>query len=281
MTPRRILDSHVHFIEASRFSYPWMREAPSLRRRFDPSDYREATLDLPVTDLVFIECTAEFGQSLDEVDWVLGLQSEEPRLKRIVARAPLTDRERRGPVLEALRTRPGVVGIRDIIQWEPRGYCSQPAYIEGVKLASELGFHLELCIFHPQLPDVLELVRACPGVRFVLNHCGKPGIAQGAMEPWASELRELSRFENVSCKISALLTEASAKWRPEDFPPYTDHVIECFGHERIMYGGDWPVVTLAGSYKDWFEVTRLITRGFSEEALDRYYYENARAFYGL
>ncbi len=281
MTPRRIVDSHVHFLDPSRLSYPWLKDAPALERRFGPELYRVATDGLPITDIVFVEVCPTMTQALDEVDWVLGLQASEPRLKRLVARAPLTDRERRRSMLEALRERPAVVGIRDLIQSEPRGYCSQPAYVEGVKLASELGFHLELCIFHPQLPDVLELVRACPEARFVLNHCGKPGIAAGEREPWATQMRELASFSNVSCKVSALLTEAAPKWRAEDFLPYTDHVLECFTAERVMYGGDWPVVTLAGSYADWFEVTRQATRGLSEDALDRFYYANAAALYKL
>ncbi|MBA3708038.1 MAG: amidohydrolase family protein [Planctomycetes bacterium] len=282
MPIRRIVDSHVHLIDTTRMSYPWMDQAPEFRRPFTPAHYREATVGLPITDLVFMEVTAAWEHCVDEIDWVESLRADEPRLGAMVARAPLSDARRREQILGELRTRPRVTGIRDIIQSEPRGYCCSPGYIAGVQLAARLGFAIELCVFHPQLPDVIELVRSCPEARFMLDHCGKPGIRDGLLEPWRTHIRELAGMGNVSCKISALLTEADLKqWRREDFTPYTDHVLACFGPKRVLYGGDWPILTLAGTYRDWFAVTGHITSGWSESDLDAFYYANAREFYRI
>lgn len=280
--PARILDSHVHFIAPDRFAYPWMEQAPSLRRPALPQHYRQATATAPVTGLVFVEVSAAIAHGVDEAAWVAGLRTEEPRLAAIVARAPLTDPIAREAILDRLAAIPLVRGVRDIIQWEQPGYCVQPSYRDGARSLARRGLVCELCIFHPQLADVLTLVRACPEVRFVLDHCGKPGIKAGLREPWQSQLRELAACPNVVCKISALLTEADhAAWTATQILPYIDHAIACFGPQRILYGGDWPVCTLAGTWLDWYALTRRVTAGWSADDLDAFYHGNAARTYRI
>jgi len=281
---QKIVDSHVHFINPDLLPYPWMKDAPELQKLFEVTEYQAATSSLPVKieKINFIEVCAEWDQNFKEVKWVESLQQKDPRIAGITARAPLTDEKNIMKILEDLKSHLLVKSIRDIIQWEGPGYCCQDSYQDGVCIASDMGFRIELCIYHHQLGDVLKLVKSCPDAEFILNHCGKPGIREGLLEPWKSQIKKLSEFENICCKISALLTEADVdRWKKEEFKPYTDHVIECFGVDRILYGGDWPVVTLAGSYADWFKVTQFFTKDWSEAEKDAYYYENAMRVYAL
>ena len=278
--PTRIFDSHVHFIDPRRFEYAWMAEAPALQRYWGLEEYGRAVERLPVAGMVFVEVTARHDQSLAEVHWVEELMFRDVRLKAIVASVRLTDETSRDQQLEQLARRPAVRGVRDIIQWQPPGYCCQPAYVTGAKRAAALGLHVELCIFHPQMGDVLELVRAAPDVTYVLNHCGKPGIKASSWQPWAAQLEQLARLPNVFCKVSALLTECDHQsWRDEQILPYIEHAVQCFGVDRVMYGGDWPVLTLAGGYADWLRVVQQATRSLNAGDRDAFFYGNAARFY--
>ena len=114
-------------------------------------------------------------------------------------------------------------------------------------------------------------------VSFILDHIGKPDIKGGVREPWATHLRAMAALPNVVCKISGMITEADHQaWKQEDLKPYIDHVIDCFGFDRVLYGGDWPVVTLAGNYGRWFEALEWALQGCSEEDVRKFLSENAR-----
>src|SRR5690606_20444668 len=113
-------------------------------------------------------------------------------------------------------------------------------------------FAFDICVAHHQLAQVALLVAQCPDVRFVLDHIGKPDIAGAEMERWRAQIEALGAFENVHCKLSGLVTEADHRqWSKEDLKPYVDVVLQVFGADRILFGGDWPVVCQAASYQRW------------------------------
>jgi L-fuconolactonase len=125
-------------------------------------------------------------------------------------------------------------------------------------------------------------VRQCPDIAFVLDHIGKPDIKHQLLEPWAKELTTLSEFSNVCCKISGVITEADHEhWSKEDLKPYLDHVIQCFGFDRVLYGGDWPVVTLAGEYRQWVEALDWVLQGCSRAELQKLFHDNALRIYKI
>ena len=126
------------------------------------------------------------------------------------------------------------------------------------------------------------MVAQCPEVRFVLDHMGKPGIKAGLFEPWAAQLRELSRFPNVACKISGVITEADHKtWTREQVKPYITHAIDCFGFERAMFGSDWHVQELAGTYPGWIEVVDWVIADASSDEKRKFYRDTAKRVYRL
>ena len=151
-----------------------------------------------------------------------------------------------------------------------------------MRALAPFGLSFDLCIRHPQFEEAIGLVRACPEVRFVLDHIGKPGIAGGLREPWQSHIREIAREPNVWCKVSGVVTEADhAAWRLDEVAPYVTHAIECFGFGRCMFGGDWPVSRLATTYAGWVDTLDRVLAGVSVPDLRRLYRDTATAFYRL
>ena len=158
----------------------------------------------------------------------------------------------------------------------------QPAFVDGVREVGRRGLTFDLCATHDQLGDVVQLVRLCPGTRFVLDHCGKPTIKEGRAERWRTDIAALAVYQNVACKVSGLLAQAApGGWTDEDLVPYADWVTRCFGTQRVLYGSDWPVLTLAGSYCDWYRLTERFTATWTAAERDCFYGGNAVAVYGL
>jgi len=198
------------------------------------------------------------------------------RLNSVVAYASLTTPDTLDRTLDALSARARVTGIRHNIQGEAPGFCTQPSFVEGVRKVGARGLTFDLCATHDQLSDVIELVRACPSTRFVLDHCGKPAIRERLLDPWRADIARLAECENVWCKISGLVTEAShTSWCEEDLVPYVLHVVDRFGTDRVMYGSDWPVLTLAARYADWFQFTERFTDSWTPDERCGFYRDNA------
>jgi len=234
-----------------------------------------------VAKMVFLQCECDPAQSQAEADWVTEVAKTDPRIRGIVAQAPLEKGEAVGPALARLTENPLVKGIRRLIQGEKDPeFCVRPDFVRGVQLLHAHGLSFDLCIKHPQLAATIKLVRQCPDVAFVLDHIGKPDIKAGRLDPWREELRELSKLENVWCKLSGLVTEADfGTWTPADLRPYLDHVVACFGFDRVMFGGDWPVSTQASDYPRWVATLDEALSGCSAEELRKVYARNAEEFY--
>jgi L-fuconolactonase len=283
MAALAIVDAHVHFWDPSKLRYPWLDDIPLLNRSYLPADYREAASGIPVARAVFVQAECDPGQALDEVRLISDFAAADPFIAGIVAYAPLELGEAAAPHLEALRAFPLVRGIRRIIQFErDPGFCLRPDFIAGVRLLAKYGFTFDLCVSHGQMPNMIRFVEQCPGVRFILDHIGKPDIKNHVLDPWRSDIRRLASLPNVLCKISGLVTEADhAGWTVSDLEPYIRHVVECFGFGRVAYGGDWPVALLAARYPAWIGALRTILSEASDIELDALFRANASAFYSL
>ncbi len=278
-----IIDTHVHLWDVNRLRYSWHASVPQLNRNFLIEDFRSACTPVQVAKLVFVQCDCDPEQSGAEVDWVTAVSQTDERLRGIVAWAPLENGARVEPELARLAVNSTVKGVRRLIQSEPDlNFCLRPDFVHGVQLLARHDLSFDLCITHLQLANTVALVRKCPDVRFVLDHIGKPAIKTGLLDPWRAELRELSRLENVWCKLSGLATEADpAGWTAVDLRPYIDHVMDCFGVNRVMFGGDWPVSTLATDYPRWVKTVDEALSGCSPDELHRVYVRNAEAFYRI
>jgi L-fuconolactonase len=258
MNALSIVDSHVHLWNPAQLRYAWLDELPVLNRTFLPANFAAASAKANAGKIIFVECGCEPAQSLAEVDWISGLAKNEPRLKGVVAYVPLEKGEAVRTDLEKLADRPLVNGVRRNLQSEhDLEFCLRPEFITGVKLLAEFGFTFDVCIRHEQLRAAVELVRRVPQVNFVLDHFGKPDVRAKKIEPWATDLKTLAALPNVVCKISGLATEADWNhWQVADLKFYFERTLECFGFDRVLFGSDWPVATLATSYERWLETVR-------------------------
>jgi L-fuconolactonase len=278
-----IVDTHLHLWDINNLSYPWLSDVPLLNRTFLPDDYDKACGGLKVEKMVFMQCECDTSQYKQEVAWVSELARKDTRLKGIVAWAPLENGEGARSEIEELKKNPLIKGIRRIIQFEPDlEFCLRAGFIEGVNLLPEYGLTFDICISHIHNKSLLRFLDKCPGVPMILDHIGKPDIRNKVLDPWRSEIREIAKFPNVYLKFSSLATEADHRnWTVEGLRPYADHVLECFGIDRTVFGSDWPVVTQAATIPAAIETMLEIMKGCSPEDLKKVFYENGKNFYKL
>lgn len=278
-----IVDAHLHLWDITRLRYPWLEGIPSLNRTFLLEDFNRACESIGVDEVVFLQCECDPDQYLEEVRWVASLAQCDSRLSGIISYAPLERGVAVADELAALAEQKLVKGIRRIIQFEPDPeFCLRPDFIQGVCLLPEFGWTFDICISQAQMASTIRFVAQCPDVRFVLDHIGKPDIRNHRQEPWRTELRELSRFPNVHCKVSSLATEADHRcWTEEDLRPFVDHVFDCFGFDRTFFGGDWPVSSQAASYSQCVATLEGLIGRVSEGEARKLFRENAIAFYRL
>jgi L-fuconolactonase len=276
-----IVDSHVHFWNPAELRYTWLDGLPALNRAFLPTEFAEADKVSNVIKLIFVEAGCESTQSQAEVDWVCGLAKNEPRLKGIVAHAPLEKGENARAELDALASRPLVKGVRRSLQGESDAeFCLRPNFLVGTKLLADFGFTFDLCVRHDQLRQAAELVQHIPQVTFVLDHFGKPDVRGKNPHQWATDLKALAAVPNVVCKISGLTTEADwSNWKPTDLEIYFQRTLELFGFDRVLFGGDWPVATQATSYEHWIETVHEMVSFASEADRLKLFQTNAERIY--
>lgn len=277
----RIIDTHQHLWDTENLEYPWLEGFDLLGKRYTAQDYREAIGDLNVVKSVHVEGDPAEADVVKEVAWLTQISETDGMIGAIAAAAPL-EKPDAAAVLEQLTEFPLVVGIRRMA-WhhpDPQFYAT-PELIKGVKLLAKFNLSFELCANAMQLPAAVSLVKATPDVRHALNHCGGPDIKAGQFEPWATQIRELSAFENVYCKVSGIVTTAREKWTREALKPYVQHLVEAFGYERLMFGSDWPVCTIAATYQEWVDALLWAMSDASDAEKDRIFYENASEFYSI
>jgi L-fuconolactonase len=261
---------------------PWLDDLPPLQRAFDLSDFDAATRGLTVEALVYVQVDVTPSYALLEAGAAV---ERDPRVAAIVAWAPIED----GPPLatyldELRRLGPRIKGVRRLLQSEPDPeFLVSPAFVDGLRRLPEYGLSFDICIRHAQLERSIEMVRRCPETTFVLDHLGKPDVRHHQLDPWRERLAELASLPNVACcKISGLVTEADyAAWTADDLAPYVQHALDVFGEDRVMFGGDWPVVTLASDYLRWVDTLDGLTPQLSPMARKKLWRDNARRVYRL
>ncbi len=277
-----IVDTHLHLWDPKRLRYAWLDGCSELNRPFSVDDFVAATVGLRVERAIFVQADCDPAHYRDEVGWVASLAAIEPRIGGIVSFAPLEKGDDAGPEIVDLGGRQAVCGVRRLLQNEADGFCLKPAFIAGVRLLAEHELNFDICIKHHQLDQVIELIDRCPGVRFVLDHAAKPDIRGGQMDPWKDRISQLAQRPDTWCKLSGLVTEADLKaWKPADLQPYIEHVVACFGVERVMFGSDWPVALLASGYHRWVETLRGALSALPTREVRKIFRDNALACYRL
>lgn len=275
----RKVDAHQHFWQYDPAEHVWMTdEMAAIRRDFLPPHLK------PLLDqLGFDGCVAvQVRQNLEETRWLLQLAGRHQFIRGVVGwvdlRSPELARQ-----LEEFAGNPKLVGVRHIVQVEPDdAFMLREDFRAGIARLRDCGLTYDVLIYPRQLPAAIRLVREFPHQPFVLDHIAKPPIGERKLEPWESGVRELAKSPNLYCKLSGMVTEARWKqWRPGDFRPYLDVVVEAFGPERLMIGSDWPVCTLSGTYESAMGIVMDYIAQFPAEVQAGILGGNCIQFYGL
>jgi L-fuconolactonase len=276
-----IVDTHLHLWDIKKLKYPWLNDTPALNRTFSLDDYNKACGSIKVEKMVFMQCECLPSQYLQEVEWITELSLKETRISGIVSWAPLEKGEKVRPEIELLKNINLVKGIRRIIQFEPDlQFCLSSDFIRGVNLLAEYDLTFDICISYIHNKNIIKFIKKCPNVPMILDHIGKPNIKGKVLDPWRYEISEISKYQNVYCKLSSLATEADhLNWTINDIRPYVDHLIQCFGFDRLMFATDWPVSSLAANIPTCVNTLASILEGCSPAELKKVFVSNALNFY--
>jgi L-fuconolactonase len=288
-----IIDAHHHIWDPGRRRHAWLDTIPALNRRFGLDDFERASSPEGVTAGVLVQVLASTAETEEFLALAWGAggpegdggahrdngahgdigahddDAAEGRVPRVTVAGVVGWADLTSPAvadeIARLRAGPGgrlLVGLRHLVQDEPDpDWLRRPDVRRGLRAAGAAGLAYDLLVRPAQLPAALEVTGDLAGVRFVLDHGAKPAIASGSREPWASMISDLAARPNVCCKVSGLVTEAGPGWRPAQITPYIDHLLDCFGPGRLLFGSDWPVCTLAAGYPQVVAVARYALAG--------------------
>ncbi|MFC4809379.1 amidohydrolase family protein [Paenibacillus sp. GCM10023250] len=278
----RIIDAHQHYWALDRGDYGWLtpEAGPVLYRNYGPADLEPELARAGVSQTILVQA----AQTHAETAYMLELAERSPSIAGVVGWLDFHDSNWRD-VLSIFRAHPKFVGIRVMLQeMKDASEALEPHSLRALRYLAEIGLPVDLLMLEHQLPETIELLKRVPELHAVIDHIAKPRIGAGVFEPWAGRMRAIAEdHPGVYCKLSGMLTEADhGAWRLEQFTAYVRHVVECFGAERVLFGSDWPVCLLAGSYADVRSVlASALPDGLTDEQLAAVYAGNAAAFYRL
>lgn len=275
----KIVDSHAHFWDLKQLDYPWLDQVPAIKQNFLTEDYQRQTDGIPINDIVFVQSDCRANQSLDEVDFVSNLSSIESRIKAIVAHNPIDNVSKAINGLKELNKNPLVKGIRCMFDDSSRFLAADS--IQVLRMLPDYDYSFDICINFCDVSTVVKMIEQCPDTRFIIDHLAKPAIKDGQFEQFKVGLSQLAAFPNVSAKISGMITEAGKDWTADDLQPYVAFSVEQFGFERLMFGSNWPVVLINGTFKDWYETITKFMNPYSIEENDQFFRGTARSVYRL
>jgi L-fuconolactonase len=273
------IDSHQHFWNFDPAEHLWMTEEMSVLKRDFLPQHLVAHLTSNGIDATI---AVQARQSENETFFLLELAARHSFIAGIVGWVNLlahnvADR------LAYFSQFPKIRGFRHVVQDEPDDrFMLRDEFVRGVALLREFHFTYDVLIFPRQLPSAIALLEKCPEQHFVIDHIAKPLVKVREIEAWAKQMKIMAANPNVYCKLSGLVTEADwSGWRAEDLKPYLDVVWEAFGPDRLMFGSDWPVCLLAGSYRQVKCLVEEYVVGQSASAIEDIFGENANRFYRL
>lgn len=278
-----LIDAHHHLWDLDVRDQPWLTgpDLAPLRRSFLAADFADTAGPAGVVSSVVVQTVTD----PDETPELLATAEDSPLILGVVGWTDLTapDAADRLARLRAGRGGDRLVGIRHQVQGEPDpDWLTRPDVLRGLAAVAAAGLVYDLVVTAGQLPAATRAAAAVPDLRFVLDHLGKPPIASGQLEPWACAVRDLAALPNTVCKLSGMVTEADwHHWTPAGLRPYADTVLDAFGPDRVMFGSDWPVCTLAASYDEVVATAGELTAALTEAERRSLFAGTAADVYGL
>jgi predicted TIM-barrel fold metal-dependent hydrolase len=278
----KIIDTHQHLIYHGQFSYSWCKDVPALTGKpFRLEEYRIAAQDTGISQTLFMDAGVDDMHTKAETDFFLQLATcSDSGIVGVLA----TCRPEREdfPAYLASILHPKLKGLRRILHVMPDELSQTPLFTKNLALLAKHNLAFDLCLLTRQLPLGVKLIRQFPDQQFILDHCGVPDIQGGRLDPWRQHIRELAKLPNLACKISGLVAYCDPqRVTAEAIHPYVEHCIECFGWDRVVFGGDWPVCNTTGSLGRWVEISKEIVAKESAGNQEKLFAKNAARIYRL
>lgn len=278
MSDMPVIDSHHHFWDLEKFDYPWMGEGSPLAVTFGPDQLRPLIRAAGIDYTVIVQA----AQSVEETRWLLELAEETDFVAGVVGWVDLKDPDV-GATLDELQHSKFFKGVRHIWEGEDDpSWLYTSGALNGLKEIEKRGLCYDFLVRPPNLPYVPKIMKEVPRLRSVIDHIAKPLIKDGVIEPWLSDMRKVASINGMRCKISGMVTEADHEnWKADDLRPYVQHVLGMFGYDRLMFGSDWPVSTLAAPYEKVAATAHELLSALRPNEKDAVFGGVAKGFYRL
>ncbi len=283
-----MIDTHQHLISPDRFTYAWAADVPQLQGAFTLDTYQELACDAGIEGSLFMEVDVAPAESAGEARFFCELAMDPVnRILGVIAGARPEAEAGFEEHLDAI-THPKLKGIRRVLHTQPDTLSTTAHFRANLRILGQRGLPFDLCMRQDQHARALDLIRACPGTQFILDHCGVPEVAANdapageGFQAWRQSILRLGGESNLCGKLSGLTTYAADSQRnAKALQPYIDTMLEAFGPTRLVWGGDWPVVNLGSGLPRWCELTRELIAPLTPEEQQMILSANARRIYAL
>ncbi|WP_342472968.1 amidohydrolase family protein [Metasolibacillus sp. FSL H7-0170] len=274
------IDTHQHFWNFQRVPYKWPTSAEKeIYRNIEPDELAQILPTVNVNKTIIVQAFDSF----EDTDYMLEIAKQYDWVAGVVGWLPLRDETALREAIKKYKANPYFKGMRHLIHNEGDStWLTHPATMNGLQILAKENIPFDVVAVEPiHLEQALIVSERIPNLKMVINHLAKPKIAEKVFEPWESQMKELAKNSNIYAKISGLNTAASYDWKADDFQPYIDRVINMFGSNRLMFGSDWPVLNLAGTYKQVVDATERCLNQYTKEQQEDIWYKTAIEFYKL
>ena len=249
------IDSHQHFWQYNEFDYVWMSEAHNvIKKNFLPDDLQPLLKENNLDGSIAVQAR----QTIEETNFLLALASNNSIIKGVVGWLPLCETDVEG-LIEKYTAEKNIVGFRHVIHDEPDDlFILRKDFNNGINCLKHHSLCYDILIFEKHLPQTIKFVDQHPEINMVIDHIAKPRISLSKFDhTWAENIKQLAARENVTCKLSGMVTEViDGKWDTSLLQPYFDIVLEAFGPDRLMFGSDWPVCLIQSNYTKWVDTIK-------------------------
>ena len=280
-----IVDCHQHLWDLNQFKLPWLGGAPAiLSRTYLPAHYRHETAGLNVVKSVYMEVDVAPEEQVKEAEHLLRIIEDESNttVGAVISGRPGSPDFK--AYADRFKDEPRIKGFRRVLHPSdlPKGHCLEPQFVKSVQHMGEIGKSFDIVIRNTEISDGAKLADACPGTRFILDHCGNGSVQAMDRSQWRRDISDIAQRENVICKISGIIANADpVNWKYSDLEPLIKHCISEFGWGRVIFASDWPVCTLTAKLREWVACLKWIVRDESAENVRKLFHDNAVAFYQL
>lgn len=272
-----IFDTHLHLIYPDRFSYPWLEDAPAINKPFSAETYFTEAAALGIEAALHMEVDVAEEQGEAETAFMAKVH---PKIAGAIAAGRPESSDFAGR-LERLAAIPGVRGLRRVLHVVPDEVSQTDLFADNVRRLTAYGMTFDICVRADQLPIGTALAKNCPGVQFILDHCGVPDVAGKMLDPWRDDIGRMAELPNVAAKLSGLVAYAGRDWTVADLRPFAEHIIDSFGWNRVVWGSDFPVCTTTASLARWVAATHELIAGASDDEKAALLHRNATRIYRI